>query len=44
MLCQYIQKGIFRFRQLGGWRLLRAYVKAGVLPTLLNEMARNVIQ
>lgn len=44
MLCQYIKKGIFRFRQLGGWRLLRAYAQAGVLPTLLNEVARTIIQ
>lgn len=44
MLCQYIKKGIFRFRQLGGWRLLRAYARAGVLPTLLNEVARTIIQ
>ena len=44
MLCQYIKKGIFRFRQLGGWRLLHAYVKAGVLTTLLNEVVRTIIQ
>jgi hypothetical protein len=44
MLCQYIRKGIFRFRQLGGWRLLRTYAKAGVLPTLLNELAKTIIQ
>lgn len=44
MLCQYIKKGVFRFRQFGGWRLLRAYVKAGVLPTLFYEVARTIIQ
>ena len=39
-----LKKAIFRFRQFGGWRMLRAYTKAGVLSQLLKEVARVVIQ
>lgn len=39
-----IKKAIFRFRQFGGWRMLRAYTKVGVLPTMLKEVVRVTVQ
>lgn len=39
-----LKKAVFRFRQFGGWRMLRAYTKAGVMPQLLKEMVRVVVQ
>ena len=41
---EVIRKGLFRLRQFGGWRLLRAYAKAGVLPVVAKEVARVIIQ
>ena len=38
------KKAIFRYRQFGGWRMLRAYAKMGVLPTLSKEVVRVLRQ
>lgn len=38
------KKAAFRFRQFGGWRMLRTYTQVGVLPLLLKEMVRVILQ
>lgn len=40
----FIKKGLFRFRQFGGWRLVWAYLKVGVLHTLVKELAMVIVQ
>ena len=35
-----LSKIVFRFRQFGGWRLVRAYLRKGVFPIMLKEVWR----
>ena len=32
------KKAIFRWKQFGGWRMIKAYVRLGLLPVLLKEI------
>lgn len=40
MMADPFRKALFRYKQLGGWRLLRAYKKVGVLPIILKGMCK----
>lgn len=44
MISESINKGLFRYKQFGGLRMLRAYAKAGALPILLKGMGKVLLK